>query len=107
MTELDFTIDRLEELMARINRTNAMTQDNGVSITEMLAKKDALTVRIRAYREFVNIASNKARRALHSEIKVMSAVNVKYLQRKLDEMCRQLRETDNRIQALNWKTDLL
>lgn len=107
LTELDFNIDHLEELMERINRTNCMTLDNGVSITALISKKDALLVRIKAYRELINTASCKASRAMHSEIRVISAVNVKYLQRKLDEMCRQLRETDNRIQLLNWKTDLL
>lgn len=107
LTELDFSIDRLEELIFRINRTNCMTIDNGKSITELIAKKDTLAVRIRSYRELISTASSKTNRAMHSEIRVLSSVNVKYLQRKLDEMCRQYRETDNRIQQINWKTDLL
>ena len=107
LTELDICIDRLEELMARINKTNCLTQDNGESITELIAKKDALSVRIRSYRELIAAASSTAKRARYTEIKILSAVNVKYLQRKLDEMCRALRVTDNRIQQLNWRTDLL
>lgn len=107
LTELDICIDRLEELMARINKTNCLTQDNGESITELIAKKDALAIRIRSYRELIAAASNTVKRARYTEIKVLSAVNVKYLQRKQDEMCRQLRVTDNRIQQLNWRTDLL
>ena len=107
LTELDFSIDRLEELIFRINRTNCMTIDNGKSITELIAKKDTLAVRIRSYRELISTASSKTNRAMHSEIRVLSSVNVKYLQRKLDEMCRQYRETDIRIQQINWKTDLL
>lgn len=107
LTELDFSIDRLQDLMTWINKTNSTTFDNGTTITELISKRDALTVRINAYRELITTASCKTKRAMHSEIKILSAVNVKYLQRKLDEMCRQFRETDNRIQALNWKTDLI
>lgn len=107
LAALDESIDRLEELMAHINQTNCLTKENGESITEMIAKRDALTVRVRAYRELITVASGKARRYSASEIKILSTVNVRYLQKKLDEMSKQLRETDNRIQSLNWMTELL
>ncbi len=107
LEELDNCVNRLEELMARINKTNCITKDHGTTITELIARKDALEVKIRIYRETANVASNTARRAMHSEIKVMSAVEVRKLQKKIDTMSKQLRETDNRIQALNWVTELV
>ncbi len=107
LVELDERIDRLQELMAHINKTNCLTIDNGQSLTELIADRDTLNVRIRAYRDLVSSASGAARRYSASEIKILSTVNVRFLQKKLDEMCRQLRETDNRIQALNWTTELL
>ncbi len=107
LLELDESIDRLEELMARINQTNCLTTDGGESITQLIAQRDALSVRIYSYRELITAASATARRAMHSEIKVLSSVNVRYLQKKLDEMSKQLRLIDNRIQSLNWTTELL
>ena len=104
---LDESIDRLQELMAHINKTNCLTTDNGETLTDLIANRDTLNVRIRSYRDLITAASGAARRYSASEIKILSTVNVRFLQKKLDEMSKQLRETDNRIQALNWTTELL
>lgn len=107
LSELDSAIEHLRELMARINKTNCMTLRDGISITEMIAKRDALTIKIRAYRDLASIASGTARRAMRTEIKVLSAVDVRDLQKKIDEMSKELRLTDNSIQELNWQTELI
>ena len=107
LIELDDSIDRLEELMARINKTNCMTVDEHESITQLIAKRDALKIRINAYRAFLTEGSSAPVRARYSEIKIVSTVNVRVLQQKVDLMAKSLRETDNRIQTLNWTTELL
>lgn len=106
LTELDAAILRLEELMARINKTNTLTRDGERSITDLIARKDALRVQADAYRDIISAASQIARRAMRTEIKILSAVDVKTLQKKADELSRELREVDNRIQQLNWMTEL-
>lgn len=107
ISELDDCIDRLEELMARINKTNCMTIDKRETITQLIAKRDSLKVRISAYRDLIHSASSAPKRARFTEIKILSTVNVSGLQQKLDLMSKALRETENRIQALNWTTELL
>ena len=107
LDELDRDVARLEELMARINRTNAETRDGEQSITDLIAHKDALRVQTEAYRDVVSAASQIAHRAMRTEIKILSAVDVKSLQKKTDALSQELRRTDNRIQELNWKTELL
>ena len=107
LDELDRDVARLEELMARINRTNAETRDGEQSITDLIARKDALRVQTEAYRGVVSAASQIAHRAMRTEIKILSAVDVKALQKKTDALSQELRRTDNRIQELNWKTELL
>lgn len=107
LDELDRSVDMLRELMTRINMTNCSTVQDGVTITEMIAKRDALAIKIRSYRDLVSVASGTARRAMHTEIKVFSAVDVKSLQKKIDEMSKELRLTDNCIQSLNWQTELI
>ncbi|MBQ2606519.1 MAG: DIP1984 family protein [Oscillospiraceae bacterium] len=106
LVELDASIRRLEELMARINKTNTQTRDGEKSITDLIARKDALRVQVDAYRDIISSASQIARRAMRTEIKILSAVDVKALQKKADELSRELREVDNRIQQLNWMTEL-
>ncbi|MBQ2323970.1 MAG: DIP1984 family protein, partial [Oscillospiraceae bacterium] len=49
LVELDASIRRLEELMARINKTNTRTLDGEKSITDLIARKDALRVQVDAY----------------------------------------------------------
>ena len=107
MAQFDAAVARLEELMARINATNAATFDDGESITALIARKDALSQQTRTYRNVVNWASQTGHRARGTEIKVISAVNVHALQKKADSLAGELRRIDNRIQELNWKTELI
>lgn len=105
--ELDSSVERLEELMHRINRTNCATVSDGKTITELIARKDALRVKISVYKDLVANASQTARRARMTEIKILSTVDVKKLQKQIDDMSKELRITDNTIQSLNWSTELL
>ena len=105
--ELDSAVSRLEELMKRINQTNCMTISEGKSITELIAARDSLKVKIAVYKDIVSNASQTARRARMSEIKIISAVDVRKLQKKVDDMSKEFRVTDNKIQALNWSTELM
>lgn len=106
LAQLDRSIDRLEELTAAINLRNSQVQHEGETLTQMIARRDALTMRLRILREFANQASQTGRRARASEIRIVSAVNVKSLQKDLDNMSRELRLLDNAIQSLNWSTEL-
>ncbi|MBO4524406.1 DIP1984 family protein [Ruminococcus sp.] len=105
--ELDSAVSRLEELMKRINQTNCMTISEGKSITELIAARDSLKVKIAVYKDIVSNASQTARRARMSEIRIISAVDVRKLQKKVDDMSKEFRVTDNKIQALNWSTELM
>ena len=106
LKELDGCVARLEELMAKINRTNCETVVEGKTLTEMIAHKDALLIRLSAYRDLVNSASQTARRATRSEIKILSTIHVQDKQRMVDEMAKELRLLDNKLQATNWTVDL-
>ena len=107
MEELDRLIKRLEELMARINLTNSRTVSDGRTITEILAHRDCLKKKIELTRSFLNTASNKVNRMTRTEIKIVSTVSVSEIQADLDELSKQLRITDEKIQELNWTTELI
>ena len=107
LKELNECVDRLEELIGRINLTNARTAVDGRSLTELIARKDALHTRIASYRSLLDQASRTAARATLSEIKILSTVNVSKLQKDVDEMSKELRTVENTIQESNWLTELL
>ncbi|MBE5801525.1 MAG: hypothetical protein E7319_04475 [Clostridiales bacterium] len=106
MAELDGCIARLETLIGQINLTNSKTVVDGLTLTEWIARRDALKVRIEAWRSLVNAASQLARRAARTEIKILSAVDVPQLQKQLDDACAEMRRVDDRIQETNWMTEL-
>lgn len=106
LNEFDECTDRLEELIARINLTNCKTIVDGKSLTELIARKDMLTLSLSSYRDFVNSASQLTYRARRTEIKIVSTINVKEMQKSVDIMAKELRIIDNKIQEINWKTEL-
>ncbi len=105
LKELDECTERLQLLISAINLKNASTFVNGRSLTEMIAEKDVLTLKLDAYRNLVNTASATARRARGTEIRILSAVDVRKLQSQTDAMAKQLRLLDNAIQQANWTTE--
>lgn len=107
LSELDRCLVRLEELIRRINDTNNRTVSEGKSLTDLIAARDCLKQRIIILRDFLNASSEKITRYTKTEIRIMSTVNVAELQKQLDGYSRQLRETDELIQGLNWTTELI
>lgn len=107
LKELDELILQQEELISRINLTNAKTVSEGKAITELIAHKDALRIKIDVLREFLDAASRNVSRAMRSEIKILSAVDVAAMQKTVDGLEKDFRETDVKIQTLNWNTELL
>lgn len=107
LKELDGCVGRLERLIGDINLTNCRTELDGESLTQLLARRDALKLRLSAYRDLAYSASQLARRGTRSEIKLLSTVDVKAVQKHADALAQELRLLDNRIQAANWTTELL
>ncbi len=105
--ELSKDFARLEELIARINRTNNATKSGNLTLTDLIAKRDCLKQRISIMRDFLNCSSEKVNRYTKTEIKILSTIPVTELQKEVDSLSKELRETDEKIQELNWTTELL
>ena len=98
---------RLEELMAKINHTNNTTTVGDMTLTDLLAKRDCLKLRVRMYQRFLREASAIGGRAMRSEIRILSTVPVADYRKKLDECSEELRRVDGIIQEANWTTELV
>lgn len=107
LEELESSFTRLEWLIARINLTNCAVKVEGRSLTELIARRDVLSLRADAYRRLVEEASQNTHRATRTEIKILSAVDVPALQQQADDASRELRLLDNTLQATNWTADLM
>ena len=107
LEEFEACAARLEELIARINRTNSETRTEQGTLTQLLARRDVVKLRTGMYHDFLLSASSLARRATRSEIKIMSTVPVAEHRKKADGLSRELRELDGVIQQANWTTELL
>ena len=107
LTELDNLISQLNDLIIKINKTNTLSKIDGISLVELIAKKDTLSQKARILREFIEIASQKINLYSTTEIKVFSTINVPEHQKQLDKLSKEIRETDTKLQQANWTIDLI
>ncbi len=106
MKELDAGLGELQKLIFQINQTNMHTMVDGRTLTEMMAEKEVLAMRITALRDIFAKASESQDRYSRSEIKMLTTIDIKSLGKQVDRLSKQLRELDIRIQALNFATEL-
>ena len=107
IAEKDRILDELENLVTRINLTNSRTECDGVTITELISKRDRMKKDVNIMRTFLNNASSKVDRYSKTEILIKSTVDIAEYQKKLDVISKELRQIDEKIQELNWTTELI
>lgn len=107
LRELDGSVERLEKLMAAVNLTNCNTVADGMKLTELIAKKDALSLQYSIYKNLVFRAGRSNDRARGTEIKIKPVIKVSEMQKTVDKLAKEIRLLDNLLQKTNWQTDLL
>ncbi len=105
--EFEKSAGELTLLIQRINRTNAQTPFGAGTLADSLAERDILKIRYSAYRELATAAATSQGRTTRSEVKFVSTVSVAATQRKADDLAREYRELDTRIQEADWLTTLV
>lgn len=104
--EMDAAIARFEELVCAVNIKNSQTVVDGRTLTEWIARKDCLKLKIDQYLSVVGAASRWNYRTMKTEIRILASVDVKALNRRIDELSKELRTVDNLIQKTNWEIEL-
>lgn len=111
LSEAEVVLDEYEILIRRINRTNAATLLSDGTLTDALARRDALRLRHSLVTAAADAAAGTSQpgyqRQLRSELKMLSALPVAELRRHADRLAQELRELDVRIQSSNWEVELL
>lgn len=112
LAEASEALDELETLIQRINRTNAAAHigDDG-TLTDALARRDVLRLRHAVLTAAADAAAGRSQggmtRQLRSELRMLAALPIVQLRAEADQIARELRELDVRIQGFNWEVDLL
>jgi hypothetical protein len=119
LAELDRVFTQLEDLIRRINRTNASARlEDGSTLTDALARRDVLRMRHATWTRAANAVSGVddggprmgavvAFRHLRSELRTLPALAVPELRATIDELAREHRQLDVAIQRTNWQVDLV
>ncbi len=107
LNELNALLERLRRIITAVNIKNAeAVDDEGATLTELIAQRDCLRLKINIIRGFLDEASYTVNRGTRSEIIIRSTVDVRSVQEKLDKLSKQLRELDMRLQRANWTVDV-
>ena len=105
--EVTSLIEQLQRLVFQINQANMTTQlESGMTLTQALALRDALTAHQNILRSVADAASERVDRFGRAEIRRVPTIDVAQLRDEIDLLAKQRREVDTAIQAANWATDL-
>jgi hypothetical protein len=110
LAEADSVLSRLEDLIGRINKTNAATAfDDEITLTDAIARRDVLRLRHSVLSSVADAAAGDSLRGyrhMRSELRYLAAVPVSDLRAAADDLARQSRDLDVQIQRVNWDADL-
>jgi hypothetical protein len=108
LEEYERVAEELTGIIQRINKTNSVTGfQSGGMLADALALRDILRAKYDVYIELRKAASVKQDRYSKSEVKFKSTVSISDIQKRADQLAKEYRELDARIQEANWMTDLL
>ena len=107
LAELDRYLEQLEKLIYNINVTNMkIVDEEGNSMTKLLAERDVLNKRISILRSTFIRAASYGDRYSRNEVRSIATIEAKPLRQELDKFSKQYRELDMTIQRLNFTYDL-
>lgn len=102
------TLQNLEDLVIRINRTNAKVMaDDQHTLGDLIIKRDALKKQRNLYVSILQEASMRQNRMMRTEVKYITTINVAQLQKEIDDLAKAYREIDVKLQEKNWTTELI
>lgn len=108
LTEVDALAEQLEDWIRRINRTNATAAfDETLTLTDALARRDALRLRHSVWsRVAERAADDRLDFPVLGDMRSVPTMPVPALRTVADELAREIRRLDLRIQQVNWRVEL-
>src|SRR5262249_16291071 len=107
LRQIDAVAGELQRLVFAINKANlAHSVEAGETLTEALAQRDALALRHRIIQSVVDWCLQPPERYGVKEIRWVTTVDVPALQKRVDELAKQIRELNAAIQEAGWQVEL-
>ena len=107
LNELNSKIAQLYRLVYQINLTNLQVKDEGKSITELLAERDALSNKTQVLNGCLFRLTENSVRYKSDEIRFVRTVDPSVFRKKYNEESAKLRQLNLKIQMLGWTHDLI
>ncbi len=100
-------IEELETLVVKINQANSRTKlPNGSTLAESIASRDRLAQQHSLIQHALATSHKEPDRYSISEIKWVATLKVSDLQKKAEDLAKQIREMNAVIQETNWNSAL-
>lgn len=107
LKEYQACADQLQQLIVKINFANQHIQlNNGLNMITALAMRDRLKAEHSMLIHLADSALPEQNRYSRSEIKMISAIDIKQIRKQADDVAKKYRELDILVQQANWQTDL-
>jgi hypothetical protein len=107
LKEMKRSFKHLEELAGKIQKANAGTELQPFgTLSDALVKRDILMQKRQMLQALADQASLVEGRYSMSEIRRVPTVSVRKLQKEIDDLSKEYRIVDTKIQQANWLTEL-
>lgn len=107
LQEYQGTLWRFTRLVAQINtNNNRIHLKDGMSMVSALAQRDSLKMHHATLVALADAATTHSTRYSPSEIKMLSAVDVREIRKQADQVAKACRTLDIQIQEANWTHEL-
>lgn len=107
LKEMKRIFKRLEELVTLIQKANASTDlEPFGKLSDALVKRDTIMQKRQMLQTLADQASIVEARYSMSEIRRIPTVSVRKIQKEIDELSKEYRLLDTKIQQANWLTEI-
>lgn len=107
IAEYEENMVRLQLLIQKINAANSTAPfDEKETVADAIARRDCLGAKLKAYRSIYDSAAIRQERYSQKEVKFVRAIDLKKVQDTINRLSKEYRETDTRLQSINWTTEL-
>ncbi|MBI4681663.1 MAG: DIP1984 family protein [Nitrospirae bacterium] len=95
------------DLIVKINRANMDMKIDGKTLMQLIAERDQHIAIAGTLHDIAKEATPKHSMFSRNEIRFVPTIDIKRIHREADNYAKIARETDNKIQAANWNTEVL
>lgn len=107
LKDLQREIENFAAIIARINRINNETRmEDGTMLSDAILKKDMLNYLHLSFRNIADKATPAHERYSAREIKMVPTIDIRAIRKQADEIAKEYRQLDIKIQEVNWKTEM-